>query len=52
MAKGKLLDRTFRLAHAAAGRPVRLRQNQSHIVAGGKQRRQRERCELRSAGKN
>ena len=49
---GELLDRALRSAQAAASRPVRLRQYQRDVMASIKQRRQRARCELWSAGEN
>ena len=49
---GQLLDGTLRWTQAAARRTVRLRQHQRDVVARIKQRRQRTRRKLWSAGKD
>lgn len=50
--QGRLLDRTGRQFQAAASRPVGLGQHQRHVVAGGKQRIERDTGEFGSAGEN
>ena len=48
----EMLDRARRRSHAAAGRPVGLRQNERDVVAGVQQARQRARGELGRAGED
>ncbi|CPO66744.1 Uncharacterised protein [Bordetella pertussis] len=50
--QGRLLDRAGRQFQAAASRPVGLGQHQRHVVAGGKQRIERDTGEFGSAGEN
>jgi hypothetical protein len=45
---GVLLHRARARAHAAAGRPVGLRENERNVVAGVVQRGEGLRCKLRS----
>ena len=52
MLLGKALDRRGLQRHAAAGRPVRLRQDEGHFVPGRKDGRQSSRREFRRTGEN